>query len=104
MDIQNPKFICRDVRVHYGDFEALHGIDIDIADRGVTAFIGPSGCGKSTFLRTFNRMNDTIDGARVSGTVTMDGQDIYDKGLDPVLLRARVGMVFQKPQIILSCP
>ncbi len=97
MDIQNPKFVCRDVRVHYGDFEALHGINIDIADRGVTAFIGPSGCGKSTFLRTFNRMNDTIEGARVSGSVTMDGQDIYDKGLDPVLLRARVGMVFQKP-------
>lgn len=97
MEIQNPKFMCRDVRVHYGEFEALHGIDIDIPDRGVTAFIGPSGCGKSTFLRTFNRMNDTIEGAKVGGTITMDGQDIYDKNLDPVLLRARVGMVFQKP-------
>ncbi|WP_026941422.1 phosphate ABC transporter ATP-binding protein PstB [Hellea balneolensis] len=91
------KFTCRDVRVHYGDFEALHGIDIDIPDRGVTAFIGPSGCGKSTFLRTFNRMNDTIDGCRVSGKILMDGEDIYDKNLDPVLLRAQVGMVFQKP-------
>jgi phosphate transport system ATP-binding protein len=97
MEIQDPKFICRDVRVHYGEFEALHGINMNIPDRGVTAFIGPSGCGKSTFLRTFNRMNDTIDGARVAGTITMDGQDIYDKNLDPVLLRARVGMVFQKP-------
>jgi len=91
------KFTCRDVRVHYGDFEALHGIDIDIPDRGVTAFIGPSGCGKSTFLRTFNRMNDTIDGCRVTGKIHMDGEDIYDKNLDPVLLRAQVGMVFQKP-------
>jgi len=97
MTDSNVKFSCRDVKVHYGDFEALHGIDIDIPDRGVTAFIGPSGCGKSTFLRTFNRMNDTIDGCRVSGEVLMDGQDIYDKNLDPVLLRARVGMVFQKP-------
>ena len=93
----NTKFTCRDVRVHYGDFEALHGIDIDIPDRGVTAFIGPSGCGKSTFLRTFNRMNDTIDGCRVSGKIHMDGLDIYDPNLDPVLLRAQVGMVFQKP-------
>ncbi|MGB0906968.1 MAG: phosphate ABC transporter ATP-binding protein PstB [Maricaulaceae bacterium] len=96
-DVAATKFSCKDVKVHYGDFEALHGIDIDIPDRGVTAFIGPSGCGKSTFLRTFNRMNDTIPGARVSGTVLMGGQDIYSPKLDPVLLRARVGMVFQKP-------
>lgn len=94
---RNTKFTCRNVKVHYGSFEALHGIDIDIPDRGVTAFIGPSGCGKSTFLRTFNRMNDTIAGCRVSGEIKMDGQDIYAEGLDPVLLRARVGMVFQKP-------
>ncbi len=91
------KFRCKDVRVHYGQNEALHGIDIEIPDNGVTAFIGPSGCGKSTFLRVFNRMNDTIEGARVSGSILMDGEDIYDKNLDPVLLRARVGMVFQKP-------
>lgn len=91
------KFECRNVRVQYGDLTALHGINIDIPDRGVTAFIGPSGCGKSTFLRTFNRMNETIEGAKVSGKILMDGQDIYDKSLDPVLLRARVGMVFQEP-------
>jgi len=96
-DAKDVKFTCRNVKVHYGDFEALHGIDIDIPDRGVTAFIGPSGCGKSTFLRTFNRMNDTIEGCRVSGKILMDGNDIYDKTLDPVLLRAQVGMVFQKP-------
>lgn len=92
-----PKFQCRDVRVFYGDNEALHGIDIDIAKTGVTALIGPSGCGKSTFLRVFNRMNDTIPTARVTGEVLMDGDNIYDKHVDPVLLRARVGMVFQKP-------
>lgn len=91
------KFQCKDVRVHYGDLEALHGINIEIPDKGVTAFIGPSGCGKSTFLRVFNRMNDTVQGARVSGSVLLDGQNIYDKSLDPVQLRARVGMVFQRP-------
>jgi len=91
------KFSCRDVKVHYGETEALHGINMDIHDRGVTALIGPSGCGKSSFLRVFNRMNDTIPGARVTGTILMDGEDIYAKSLDPVLLRARVGMVFQKP-------
>ena len=92
-----PKFRCRDVSVHYGDFQALHGVDIDIMDRGVTALIGPSGCGKSTLLRVFNRMNDTIANARVSGSVSMDGQDILGRDVDPVSLRARVGMVFQKP-------
>lgn len=91
------KFTCRDVRVFYGDTEALHGIDMEIADTGVTAFIGPSGCGKSTFLRVFNRMNDPIENARVTGEVLMDGRNIYDRDIDPVLLRARVGMVFQKP-------
>lgn len=92
-----PKFTCRDVSVHYDGFRALHGIDIDIADRSVTALIGPSGCGKSTLLRVFNRMNDTISGSRVTGEVRMDGTDIYASDVDPVLLRARVGMVFQKP-------
>lgn len=91
------KFHCRDVRVFYGSLEALHGIDMEIPDSGVTALIGPSGCGKSSFLRVFNRMNDTIDGARVTGEVLMDGVDIYSRAIDPVLLRARVGMVFQKP-------
>ncbi|GJL94997.1 MAG: phosphate import ATP-binding protein PstB [Hyphococcus sp.] len=92
-----PKFKCRDVRVFYGATEALHGIDMDIENTGVTALIGPSGCGKSTFLRVFNRMNDTIPNARVTGDILMDGENIYDKKIDPVLLRARVGMVFQKP-------
>jgi len=92
-----PKFTCRDVSVHYGDFCALQNIDIDIADRSVTALIGPSGCGKSTLLRVFNRMNDTIADAQVRGTIMMDGTDIYARDIDPVLLRTRVGMVFQKP-------
>lgn len=92
-----PKFQCNDVRVFYGENEALHGINIEIAKTGVTALIGPSGCGKSTFLRVFNRMNDTIPNARVAGEILMDGEDIYAKNIDPVLLRARVGMVFQKP-------
>lgn len=97
IDPGDLKFYARDVRVSYGDKEALRGIDINIAKTGVTAFIGPSGCGKSTFLRVFNRMNDTIPSARVSGKILLDGEDIYGADVDPVLLRARVGMVFQKP-------
>ena len=85
------------VTVHYGAKQALHGISIDIPDRAVTSFIGPSGCGKSTFLRCINRMNDTIEGCKVGGTIKLDGQDIYDPSLDVVELRARIGMVFQKP-------
>ncbi|GGZ22406.1 phosphate import ATP-binding protein PstB [Asticcacaulis endophyticus] len=92
-----PKFVARDVKVYYGDKPALHGIDIDILDKSVTAFIGPSGCGKSTFLRCLNRMNDTIPSARVDGTILLDGEDLNDRKVDPVVLRARVGMVFQKP-------
>ncbi|HEV7292519.1 phosphate ABC transporter ATP-binding protein PstB [Devosia sp. RR2S18] len=88
---------ARDVTVHYGDKQALHGISIDIPDRAVTSFIGPSGCGKSTFLRCINRMNDTIEGAKVGGQIRLDGEDIYDTDLDVVELRARIGMVFQKP-------
>ncbi|MEQ8599322.1 MAG: phosphate ABC transporter ATP-binding protein PstB [Devosia marina] len=88
---------ARDVTVHYGEKQALHGISIDIPDRAVTAFIGPSGCGKSTFLRCINRMNDTIEGAKVGGKIELDGEDIYSADLDVVELRARVGMVFQKP-------
>ncbi len=91
------KIIARDVDVFYGDKQALDKISIDIPNGAVTAFIGPSGCGKSTFLRCFNRMNDTIDGCRVTGRIELDGQDIHEKSVDPVLLRARVGMVFQKP-------
>ena len=96
--IERPiRLSARDVTVHYGAKQALHGISIDIPDRAVTAFIGPSGCGKSTFLRCINRMNDTIEGAKVGGRIELDGQDIYAPDLDVVELRARVGMVFQKP-------
>ena len=91
------KVRARNVNVFYGEKQALKNVSVDIPARAVTAFIGPSGCGKSTFLRCINRMNDTIPGARVSGEITIDGQDIYDPGLDVVQLRARVGMVFQKP-------
>ncbi len=91
------KVTARDVTVHYGEKQALFGVSIDIPERSVTAFIGPSGCGKSTFLRCINRMNDTIPICRVAGEIRIDGADIYDRRLDPVLLRARVGMVFQKP-------
>ncbi len=91
------RLTARDVTVHYGAKQALFGISIDIPDRAVTSFIGPSGCGKSTFLRCINRMNDTIEGARVGGRIELDGQDIYAPDLDVVELRARVGMVFQKP-------
>ncbi len=91
------KMSARDVKVFYGDAEALHGINMDLYENEVVAFIGPSGCGKSTFLRCFNRMNDTIDSARVTGEILLDGRDIHDKKLDVVQLRAQVGMVFQKP-------
>ena len=91
------KIAARGVQVHYGDTHAIRDVDVDILDKTVTAFIGPSGCGKSTFLRCFNRMNDTIPGARVDGSIRIDGEDIYDRRVDPVQLRAKVGMVFQKP-------
>ena len=91
------KIAARDVSVFYGDKQALFDVSMDVADKTVTALIGPSGCGKSTFLRTMNRMNDTIAGARVSGRIDIDGEDVNAKSVDPVLLRARVGMVFQKP-------
>jgi len=91
------KIAARDVSVSYGDKQALFDISLDIPDKTVTALIGPSGCGKSTFLRTMNRMNDTIPGCAVSGRIEIDGEDINARSVDPVLLRARVGMVFQKP-------
>ncbi|MBX3477886.1 MAG: phosphate ABC transporter ATP-binding protein [Brevundimonas sp.] len=91
------KIAARDVSVFYGDKQALFDVSLDIQDKTVTALIGPSGCGKSTFLRTMNRMNDTIADARVTGRIDMDGEDVNDRGVDPVLLRARVGMVFQRP-------
>ena len=92
-----PKATARNVSVFYGEKQALFGVNLDIQDRNVMAFIGPSGCGKTTFLRCFNRMNDTIPGARVTGEVKIQGKNIYDPDVDPVQVRARVGMVFQKP-------
>ena len=92
-----PKMRARDVDVYYGNEQAIDGVDIDVYTEFVTAFIGPSGCGKSTFLRALNRMNDTIPSARVTGKIELDGEDIYASGMDVVQLRARVGMVFQKP-------
>jgi phosphate transport system ATP-binding protein len=94
---QANKITARGVQVHYGTTHALRDVDVDILDHTVTAFIGPSGCGKSTFLRCLNRMNDTVASARVTGTILLDGTDIYDRAVDPVQLRAKVGMVFQKP-------
>jgi phosphate transport system ATP-binding protein len=95
--LADVKIAARDVSVFYGAKQALMNVSLDIGDKAVTAFIGPSGCGKTTFLRCLNRMNDFIDIARVEGRVLMDGDDIYDPKVDPVQLRARVGMVFQKP-------
>jgi len=91
------KFSARGVHVYYGETHAIKDVSVDLEDNTVTAFIGPSGCGKSTFLRCLNRMNDTIDVCSVTGDIRLDGQDIYDKSVDPVQLRAKVGMVFQKP-------
>ncbi|RJF81490.1 phosphate ABC transporter ATP-binding protein [Azospirillum cavernae] len=91
------KMIARDVKVFYGAKQALKGINVEIQENKVLALIGPSGCGKSTFLRCLNRMNDTIENCRVDGLIALDGEDIYGKSIDAVQLRARVGMVFQKP-------
>jgi len=91
------KLRAENVNVFYGEKQALFDVSLDMPERAVTALIGPSGCGKSTFLRCINRMNDTIPGCRVQGRIELDGADVNDKNLDPVLLRARVGMVFQKP-------
>jgi phosphate transport system ATP-binding protein len=95
--VEDPIFRCRDVDVFYGDKHAIKKVGIDIGRNSVLAMIGPSGCGKSTFLRCLNRMNDTIPNARVEGSIVLDGRDIHDKKQDVVQLRARVGMVFQKP-------
>jgi phosphate transport system ATP-binding protein len=97
VDQRDIKFEAKNVDVHYGDNKAIDNVSVDILANTVTAFIGPSGCGKSTFLRCFNRMNDTIDSCRITGQILLDGEDIYDREVDPVQLRARVGMVFQKP-------
>ncbi|MFY9699208.1 MAG: phosphate ABC transporter ATP-binding protein PstB [Rhodoplanes sp.] len=95
--IAHPKVVARDVNVFYGDKQALKDVNLDIPENAVTALIGPSGCGKTTFLRCINRMNDTIPTARVTGRLEIDGRDVNDPEIDVVQLRARVGMVFQKP-------
>jgi phosphate transport system ATP-binding protein len=95
--MSDSKISAKKVQVFYGETHAIKDVDLEIAEKTVTAFIGPSGCGKSTFLRCINRMNDTIDVCRVKGDILIDGEDIYDPKVDPVQLRAKVGMVFQKP-------
>ena len=95
--VENPRMTCRNVDVYYGDNHAIKNVSLDIGRNEVIAMIGPSGCGKSTFLRCLNRMNDTIEGCRVTGEISLDGVDIYDPKVDVVPLRAQVGMVFQKP-------
>ena len=95
--VEDPVFSCRDVSVFYGTKQGIKDVSIDVGRRQVLAMIGPSGCGKSTFLRCLNRMNDTIPGARVTGRILLEGRDVHDRQLDVVQLRARVGMVFQKP-------
>lgn len=95
--VENPRFSCRNVDVFYGEKQAIRKVSIDIGRNEVIAMIGPSGCGKSTFLRSLNRMNDVVETCRVSGSIVLDGEDIYSKGTDVVTLRARVGMVFQRP-------
>lgn len=95
--VDNPKMSSRNCDVFYGDKQAIFNVDLDIGNNEIIAMIGPSGCGKSTYLRVLNRMNDTIPICRVTGKHTLDGKNIYGKKQDPVLLRARVGMVFQKP-------
>ena len=97
VSLEPSKIVVRDVSVFYGAKQALDSVSIDIPGKAVTAFIGPSGCGKSTFLRCINRMNDTIPGCRVDGAVEIDGENVNEKSVDPVVLRAKVGMVFQKP-------
>ena len=94
---EDPFIVAENVNVHYGELHAIKDVTLEIGKRQVVALIGPSGCGKTTFLRCLNRMNDSIESARVTGRITLDGEDIYSKSLDPVALRARVGIVFQKP-------
>ena len=89
--------VVSDLNIYYGDFLAVADVSMEIESRSITALIGPSGCGKSTFLRSLNRMHEVIDGARVEGGVTLDGVDLYAPGIDPVAVRRRVGMVFQRP-------
>jgi phosphate transport system ATP-binding protein len=98
----NNKISAKNINLFYGEKQALFDINLDFKERTVTALIGPSGCGKSSFLRCINRMNDSISNCKISGTITLDDKNIYDKDLDLVLLRASVGMVFQKPNPFLK--
>ena len=91
------KFEINDLDLFYGSFQALKGIHLEIGEKEITAFIGPSGCGKSTLLKSLNRMNDLVEGCRITGSILLDGEDINSKAMDVNLLRKRVGMVFQKP-------
>lgn len=95
--MEKTKMTVKDLNLHYGDNHALKDVNMEIKDYSITAFIGPSGCGKSTFLKCLNRMNDLVECARIEGQVLLDGEDIYDKRVDPTLLRKKVGMVFQQP-------
>lgn len=97
MSEKKMKIKVRDMDLFYGDFQALHSVDLDVYENEVTAFIGPSGCGKSTLIKSLNRMNDLIPDCRIKGDITLDGEDIYKKGIDLTVLRKRVGMVFQHP-------
>ena len=90
-------FTVKDMELYYGSFHALKNVNLNIASREITAFIGPSGCGKSTFLKSLNRMNDLVEGCRITGDIRLMGEDIYDRNMDVSVLRRRVGMVFQKP-------
>ena len=95
--MRNEKISVQDLNLYYGENHALKDVNMTIRENVITAFIGPSGCGKSTFLKTLNRMNDLIENVKITGNVEMDGQDIYGKGIDPTILRKKVGMVFQQP-------
>jgi phosphate transport system ATP-binding protein len=94
---ENPFIVAENVDAYYGDIHAIRNVTLEISKNEVIALIGPSGCGKTTFIRCLNRMNDEVENARVTGRILVDGKDIYDASLDPVVLRARIGMVFQKP-------
>lgn len=95
--MNKTKILVEDLHLYYGENHALKGVNMDIKENAITAFIGPSGCGKSTFLKTLNRMNDLVDNVRITGTVKIDGEDIYGKNIDTTILRKKVGMVFQQP-------
>ncbi len=99
LEVRNPVFTLDDVSVFYGDYEAIRNVTLPIAKNEITAFIGPSGCGKSTLLRSFNRMNDLIPSSHLKGTVAYHGTDIYGPDVDPIEVRRKVGMVFQKPNV-----